>query len=89
MNKRTSYQEMAKEMLEIQQEMLELLERARQRLKDAPGLTRKRAESYWLAHATVALTNQHDYLGGSMVTMEDTICEIKAATEDETEDVED
>ena len=75
--------ELADELVEIQQEMLELLDRARQLLHAAPNMTRQRAEAYWLPHATMALTNDHGYLGGSMVTMQNTITELAEANEDE------
>jgi hypothetical protein len=83
-NQATNYRELADDLFDIQQEMLELLERARHLLHDAPAMTYQRADAYWLAHAQMALTRDHIYLGGSMVTMEDTIAEIfEAAKENE------
>lgn len=80
----TCVRELGDELFEIQQEMLELLERARHLLHGAPAITRQRAEAYWLPHVTTALTSDHSYLGGSMVTMENTITELfEAAEEDE------
>ena len=46
-------------------------------------MTGQRAKAYWLAHVTMALTRDHDYLGGSMVTMQDTLTELLEAAEDE------
>ncbi len=77
-------QEIIDELREIQAQMLECLEQAKTLIKQSgQEMTLQRAESYWLAHAKMALTNDHGYLGGSMVSMEDTIAEIEAAAEDE------
>ncbi len=77
-------QELVDELREIQVQMLECLEQAKTLIKQSgQEMTLQRAESYWLAHAKMALTNDHAYLGGSMVSMEDTIAEIEAATEDD------
>lgn len=77
-------QELVDELREIQVLMLESLEQAKTLIKQSGlEMTLQRAESYWLAHAKMALTNDHGYLGGSMVSMEDTIAEIEGATEDD------
>ena len=34
------------------------------------------AKSYWLAHIESALIEDHGYLGGSMITMEETINDL-------------
>jgi hypothetical protein len=77
----TDYRELASELFDIQEEILGLLERATNLLHNAPDMTYQRATAYWLAHAKMAITREHDYLGGSMVTMDDTIQEIIAASE--------
>ena len=59
--------------------MIDLLDQAQRLLRSAPGKTRSRAESYWLAHARMAITKNHSYLGGSMVDMDDTIAEMEGA----------
>ncbi len=65
----------AKERLEeIREEMLELLEEARNIIPE--GTTKSRAEMYWYAHIKTAILKEHDYLGGSMVTVDDTIEEL-------------
>jgi len=66
---------------EIQQEMLELLSKA----QDLISGTREeaRAKSYWLAHIKTALTNEHEYLGSSMITMEDSINALRADNDDD------
>ena len=79
----TDCRELAEELGEIQQEMLAWLAQARHLLRRAPGMTGQRAKAYWLAHGTMALTRDHDYLGGSMVTMQDTLTELLEAAEDE------
>ena len=77
-------QELIDELREIQVQMLECLEQAKTLIKQSgQEMTLQRAESYWLAHTRIALTNDHGYLGGSMCSMEDTIAEIEEATEEE------
>ena len=73
--------QVANELREIQAEMVELLDQAQRLLRSAPGMTRERAQSYWLAHARMAITKNHSYLGGSMVDMDDTIAELENANE--------
>ena len=36
-----------------------------------------RAKSYWIAHIKQAISNDNDYLGTSMCTLQDTINEIR------------
>ena len=80
-------QELVDELREIQVQMLECLEQAKALIKQSgQEMTLQRAESYWLAHARIALTNDHAYLGGSMCSMEDTIAEIEESAEDDDED---
>ncbi|MDP2430751.1 MAG: hypothetical protein Q8O33_01830, partial [Pseudomonadota bacterium] len=75
------------ELREIQAQMLECLDQAKRLIKQSgQDITLQRAEAYWLAHAKIALTNDHAYLGGSMCSMEDTIAEIEGAAEDDDED---
>ncbi len=77
-------QEIADELRELQAQMLECLDQAK-RLIEQSGqhTTLQRAEAYWLAHARIALTNNHGYLGGSMCSMEDTIDEFAGSEDDE------
>jgi len=59
-------QELIDELRETQVQMLESLEQAKTLIKQSGlEMTLQRAESYWLAHAKMALTNDHGYLGGS------------------------
>ena len=68
----------------IQTQILELVEQARALLRrnELQGAL-MRAESYWIAHVTTAISNNHGYLGKSMVSLQDTIDEIKDAEDDE------
>lgn len=70
----------AKERLEeIREEMLELLEEARNIIPD--GTLKARAEMYWYAHIKTAILKEHEYLGGSVVTIDDTIIELSEKEE--------
>lgn len=67
-----------KKLKEIQAKMLELLENAEYLVRITGN--RKildRAKAYWVPHIKMALLNDTEYLGKSMVTMEDTISEIE------------
>jgi hypothetical protein len=65
-------------MEEIKEEIKELLDESRFILKNADNrMTYERASSYWLAHIVTSLDNDHDYLGGSMCTLQDSIDELK------------
>ena len=77
-------QEIVDELGEIQSQILELVEQARALLRsnEYQGAL-MRAESYWIAHVTTAISNNHGYLGKSMVSLQDTIDEIKDAEDDE------
>ena len=77
-------QEIVDELGEIQSQILELVEQARALLRrnELQGAL-MRAEAYWIAHVTTAISNNHGYLGGSTVSLQDTIDEIKDAEDDE------
>lgn len=62
---------------EIQEEMLELRREAEKLLHKDGGSHYMRAKAYWLAQLKTSLTNEHEYLGGSMCSMQDTIEEIE------------
>ena len=77
-------QEIVDELGEIQSQILELVEQARALLRNNQYQgALARAESYWIAHVTTAISNNHGYLGKSMVSLQDTIDEIKDAEDDE------
>lgn len=69
-------------------ELKDLMREVRGLVQEVGGITNERAEVYWLAHIRTALDNDHDYLGGSMTTMADTIEEIRENA-DESEDDDD
>ncbi|MBI5923855.1 MAG: hypothetical protein HY847_19680 [Betaproteobacteria bacterium] len=83
----TKYHELADELFDIQQELLELLDRARRLIRQAPVITYQRADAYWLAHAVMAITRDHQLLGGSMMTMDETVAEIVEAAKAEADEV--
>jgi hypothetical protein len=70
---------------EIQGEIGELLDEALHCIRDAGGSTAQ-ADAYWKAHIICALRNDHEYLGGSMVTMQDTIEELESGDEPSPDD---
>ena len=77
-------QEIVDELGEIQTQILELVEQARALLRNNQYQgALMRAESYWIPHVTTAISNNHGYLGKSMVSLQDTIDEIKDAEDDE------
>lgn len=66
--------EKSERLQEIKEQMHELLEEAKDLIPE--GMTKERAKCYWYAHIKTAILKEHEYLGGSMVTMEETIEEI-------------
>ncbi len=78
------------ELRDIQSELLDAVQRAEYLLRQS-GFdgARLRAEAYWIPHIVCALSRDHGYLGGSMVTMEDSIQEIAEALGEEDEDEDD
>ena len=59
---------------EIIDEIKDLLEEAIDLVPE--GTARSRAQSYWYAHMIVNVSEDHDYLGGSMHSMQDTLEEF-------------
>lgn len=59
---------------EIIGEIKELLEEAIDLVPE--GYTRSRAESYWYSTMTTCIDHDHDYMGGSMNSMQDTLEEL-------------
>jgi hypothetical protein len=68
---------------EIICEIKELLEEA---INLVPDHARSRANAYWYAHISTSLDNDHDYMGGSMCSMQDTSEQFYEEEEDEEED---
>jgi len=74
---------------EIRDEMLDLVEEAKGIMSSIEDIVGDRAKSYWIPQLIMGLTTNHNYLGGSMCTMEDTIEELKELLEEEYEEEED
>ena len=70
-------------LIEIKEQMLELLDEAKDIIPE--GMAKERAKCYWYAHIKTALLKEHEYLGGSLVTMDDTINEISEEESEEEE----
>ena len=62
-------------LIEIKEEFFELLSEARELFQGTDEFDR--ATSYWMAHIRTALDKEHHYLGGSFITMEDSINSLK------------
>lgn len=75
--------EISDELKELKEEILEKIMEARSLIAEA-GLrgSLDLADAYWIPHVTMALTNDHGYLGGSMATLEDAIEEVDEAREE-------
>lgn len=67
----TDMTETIERLAEIKDEIAALVDEAQDLLRDTPEADR--AESYWIAQIRCALDDDHDYLGGSMVTLQDSI----------------
>ena len=66
---------------EIKEDMLGLLDEAKHIVRGTPDW--ERAKGYWIAAIRTALDEEHEYLGGSMCTMQDTIDSLSDDDEDE------
>lgn len=66
---------------EIKEQMLELLEEAKDLIPE--GMTKERAKCYWYAHIKTAILKEHEFLGGSLVTVDDTISELGEDSEED------
>jgi len=75
--------EITERLTEIKEQMLELLDEAKNIIPE--GMAKERAKCYWYAHIKTALLKEHEYLGGSLVTMDDTINEISEEESEEEE----
>ena len=69
----------------------EIIGEIRELLNEALGLvpegySRSRAASYWYAHMIINVTDDHDYMGGCMVGMQDTLEDFDEIDEEEKED---
>jgi hypothetical protein len=69
---------------EIISEIKELLEEAIELVPE--GYVRSRAQSYWYASMIMNVTDSHDYMGGCMVGMQDTLEEFDEVEDEDYED---
>ena len=76
--------EIADELEEIREQMEELIHQADSLLRGTDEYNA--AKGYWIAHIMTALSNDHDYLGGSMETMQDTIDALREGGDPDDED---
>ena len=65
-------------------EIKELLDEALELVPE--GYARTRAQSYWYATMIMNVTDDHDYMGGCMVGMQDTLEEIDQEVDVEEEE---
>lgn len=65
---------------EIICEMQELVDEA---ISLVPKNSRARAQAYWYANITTLISHDHDYLGQSICSMQDTLNEFDDYDEDE------
>lgn len=75
----------ADELRDIKEQMLELLEAARQIVRGTGE--EDRAKAYWYAQICCALDDDHMFLGGGTVTMQDTINALDPANADSDEEI--
>lgn len=71
---------------EIKVAVLELIGEAEEIVRRGDNVVYARAKAYWIPHVIGALTKEHEYLGGSMQTMEETIEELREHHEPEEEE---
>jgi hypothetical protein len=74
-------------MIEIKDQIKELVNEA-QDILERGTITYNRARSYWIPHILMELDKDHDWLGGSMCTMQNTIDEMEIDLENNQEDIE-
>ena len=74
MSQAAHLRDVAADLEAIKENIFMLLEASRGLLRGTSE--QDRARSYWLAHIECALHSEHMYLGGSMVTMSDTIAAL-------------
>lgn len=78
--------QIANRLMEIKNDIKDQIEEAKSLLRSVKTITKERAKSYWISQIETALDNDHNWLGGSMCTMDDTINELDCEEEDENED---
>ena len=73
---------MKNRLTEIKEKIKELVNEAEELISENDYVS-SRAKSYWIPHLLMALDNDHNYVGGSMCTMQDTIDELEEDDIDE------
>jgi len=74
-------------LVDIKEQIEVLLDEAKYLLYSAPDGIRNRAKSYWYAHMRTALSDDNEFIGRSMCSMQNTIDEWSGRmSEDETEE---
>jgi hypothetical protein len=66
---------------EIKDEIKDLVDEARALVSGTAE--RRTTEAYWIAHILGALDEDHEFLGGSMTTMQDTIDALREESEED------
>lgn len=72
---------------EIRDELKELIEEAKNLVRGTHQY--ERARSYWIPHILGAIDKDNEYMGGSMINMQDTIDALREESEPEVDDGED
>lgn len=73
-------------LVEIQETMVDLLEEAKTLVRQSGQKhVYERAKAYWIGHIATALSEESDYIGKSMCTMEETINELEVEEMDDEE----
>jgi len=80
--------EAARRLREIAYEIYDMLEEMEDILREVAPEEFERARVYWMAHIDGALLNQKGWMGGSFISLEDTLTalEEEEEIEDEEED---
>jgi len=75
-------QDTIQELIDIKEEIKDLAERALSIIQNESDLEYERAKSYWYAHIVMALDDDHGFLGGSMIKMENSINSLSKQEEE-------
>ena len=70
------------ELLEIQEELREIRERANQVLREIGGVEEQRARAYWFAQLSMLIGSDHEYLGNAGHSLQQTIEELDEPEEE-------
>ncbi len=73
--------EIAEQLHDIKEEIKDLMENAQNLLRGTDA--EDAAKSYWVPHILMALDDEHDWLGGSMHSLQDSIDQLLEVDEDE------